>query len=964
MPNLCRVAGPNRLGPATGVIRLMISRFPRIVALALLLVALPATAAPTTQQRLALTRYFYGYQADTRKPLPSGQPTLGPKGQSLLAVRPMMGTGPWFGYGHSMWHRENLSGMRHSGMDVALPVFRADSASLSGYALAGLDSMTQALVELKREHQDYPLIGMFYDTTSLSDAGKPFDVSTDAGKQTFYNGIRLFFRHVPEEFRAMVQTPDGQADILALDTVSPLTGVDAGLRNYCDEHFRADFGRRLLWMAESDWKALVPSIEAFASFNEGRGLKIDTDGPISVATVGPGYNDTGLGHPNPFILPRSAGTTMIDDWRSLFKSSADWILIESWNDFDHGSAVTASRDYGVRDQDETMAGLLQFRGDTGLLTQALRVNAPEVMPPRAVVPIEVVVQNGSLEQWGRGNISFAASWYQDGKLVEEGPRIPVLQKVPVMGLLTVPVAAVTARKDGTPLPDGKYLVRLEFYRSSFDPSQPAYTPFKAPAAEIPVSIGTPLAPEARLVTSDVSPYLMAGTASTCKIVLRNDGPAAWPKGSTTIAWRIVKDGSDAPVASGESAAFGTDVPPGGLSEVTTLTLLTPQTAADQSAGYTLMWDVVSSGTRLPVFEAPGTPARRSITVLPLLELAHFPLGNSVPASWDAGTDQDIRTLVQNNGPTTWKASTVKIGYHWYYWDGTEALWDGQKTALPEDLKPGEQVVVHATATAPLYAGPYVFSLDIWDGKQWISTLPGTAGFDMSLAYVNVVGGNLRPVDLTGLFDLDGIASEASPGDGEFADGMCYPGEQVPPNVQPPLQMSSAPRGPYPPGVAPVLYPAGYFGPVDTVGTQSIRRIPFRYPTKKDGDRNFVFARGQSLPVGQGTYNKLYILGAATQDTEGVFTLRYADGTSTEIPLKLSGWSDGPQHGEAVGLECTYRRSAKGDDPAKHAYLYIYELPADPIKTLTSITFPEGRRFRICAITADHKSTFSMPKPIK
>jgi len=159
----------------------------------------------------------------------------------------------------------------------------------------------------------------------------------------------------------------------------------------------------------------------------------------------------------------------------------------------------------------------------------------------------------------------------------------------------------------------------------------------------------------------------------------------------------------------------------------------------------------------------------------------------------------------------------------------------------------------------------------------------------------------------------------------------------------------------------VLYPAGYFGPVDTVGTQSIRRIPFRYPTKKDGDRNFILARGQTLPVGQATYNRFYVLGAATEDTEGDFTLRYADGSSVPIHLKLSGWTDGPQHGEAVGLECTFRRSANGDDASKHAYLYIYELPADPVKTLVSITFPEGRRFRFCAITADHKAGFTIPK---
>ena len=945
-----------------GVYRLMKSCLLGLTLTIAISTAIAAHAAAPTPQRFALTRYYYGYQADTRKPLLPGLPTRGPQGESVFAVRPMVGIGPWFGYGHSMWHRDNLTTMRHAGIDIALPVFRADTASLNGYATAGLDSMAQALVELKREHQDYPLIGMFYDTTSLGSAANPLDVSTDAGKAVFYNGIKRFFRHVPEEFRALVQTPNGLACILSVDTAQSLKGITPALHDYCNTHFRTDFGRTLLWISEADWNPLIGSLDAYASFNEGRGLKVNRDGAISIASIGPGYNDTGLGTPAPSVRSRNAGSTMIDDWRTLFKGSSDWILIESWNDFGHGSAVAPTRDYGVRDQDETMAGLLQFRGESGLITQALRVNSPEVMPPKAVIPIEIVVQNGSLEQWGRGNISFAASWYQDGKLIEEGPKLPVMQKVPIMGLLTVPTAAVTAQKDGTPLPDGKYELRVEFFKSSFVPNTPAFTPFAAPAAVIPVSIGTPASPEARLITCDASPYLMAGAASACQIIVRNDGPTAWPKGSA-ISWKLMSEDGDIVLGTGESAPMATEVRSGGQSEAVALSIMPGKSTMDAAVPASLMFDVVVAGQHLPVLEGPGAPARRAANILPLLELAHFPFGSSVPQMWVAATDLDIRAVVRNAGPTTWKASEFKVGYHWFYWDGTEALWDSPKTAIPNDLKPGEEAVVHIAATAPPSAGPYVFTVDIWDGKQWISTLPGTAGFDTSLTYVNIIGGNLRPVDLTGLFDVDGVASEIEPGDGDFAGGFSYPGEQYPPDVQPPLKMSSAPQGPYPPGVAPVLYPAGYFGPVDTVGSRSIRRIPFRFSPKRDGDRNFILSRGQTLPVGVGAYTRLFILGAATEDSPGTFRLNYTDGSSTDIPLQFSGWTDGPKHGEAVGLACTYRRSANGDDAGSHAYLYIYELTADPAKSLISITFPEGRRFRVCAITADNKNAIQLPKPV-
>src|SRR5687767_13953781 len=101
------------------------------------LLALPAFGAKPTPQRYALTRYFYSYQADSRKPYPAGQAATGPGGASQFAVRPSVGTGPWFGYAHAMWHRENLQAMRRAGLDIALPVFRADASSLEGYAERG-----------------------------------------------------------------------------------------------------------------------------------------------------------------------------------------------------------------------------------------------------------------------------------------------------------------------------------------------------------------------------------------------------------------------------------------------------------------------------------------------------------------------------------------------------------------------------------------------------------------------------------------------------------------------------------------------------------------------------------------------------------------------------------------------------------------------------------------------------------
>jgi hypothetical protein len=64
------------------------------------------------------------------------------------------------------------------------------------------------------------------------------------------------------------------------------------------------------------------------------------------------------------------------------------------------------------------------------------------------------------------------------------------------------------------------------------------------------------------------------------------------------------------------------------------------------------------------------------------------------------------------------------------------------------------------------------------------------------------------------------------------------------------------------------------------------------------------------------------------------------------------------------LECTFRRTAKGDDPKSHAFLYVYEIPVDPSKVLHSINFPQNRAIRVAAVTADHRPTYQTPPPIR
>ena len=73
--------------------------------------SLPARSVP----RLALTTYYYWYQADPRKPVPISH-TRGPDGSSALTSHPWDGSGPWFSYDRVQWHKNQLQLIRDSGM--------------------------------------------------------------------------------------------------------------------------------------------------------------------------------------------------------------------------------------------------------------------------------------------------------------------------------------------------------------------------------------------------------------------------------------------------------------------------------------------------------------------------------------------------------------------------------------------------------------------------------------------------------------------------------------------------------------------------------------------------------------------------------------------------------------------------------------------------------------------------------
>lgn len=84
---------------------------------------------------------------------------------------------------------------------------------------------------------------------------------------------------------------------------------------------------------------------------------------------------------------------------------------------------------------------------------------------------------------------------------------------------------------------------------------------------------------------------------------------------------------------------------------------------------------------------------------------------------EATTNLPIK--IKNISNTTWVGGCsldtkhpINIAYHWLDVSGRIIIYDGQRTALPHDLKPGEEIVLNVTVLAPNKPGEYLLEFDM------------------------------------------------------------------------------------------------------------------------------------------------------------------------------------------------------------------------------------------------------------
>ena len=650
-------------------------------------------------EKLALARYLYWYQGDSRKEAPAGH-VRNQDGSSALTDQPLDGTGPWFSYDRVQWHKDQLTQMRNAGIDVVLPVYQEGADK-------GLNCTVQALKELKAEGKSYPLVGMY------------LDMESQTSPETAYGMIKDFYSNVPDEFRAVVQTPIEKGGYPANIVVLSNGGGEA-----YDQRFAQDFGRRLICVSEQPASDSKPPL----------GIKI--------AGIGPGQD-------------RMGGDTYRKAWDSAMAQSPDWIVL-GWNGFHDGSEICPSVQYGESYAGLTKINMLRFNGMRPYDAKFLKHDTPPVMLPGAMYQVTLTVRNAGTKPWypGLQGVFLTGRWFKDGVLYADTViRLPFQDTVLAGQIVHKMIGIRTVDQDGKALPEGDYEIRWEVVRSHDEWfSAGGDTPLC-----VPVKVGTP-SPGFTLVSSTAPTMMKSGATYNATIKVRNDGPTAWKAG-----WKLRYES-----AGGDVPAIQSDVEPGRIGEVTL-----PVLAMNDGL---LQWDVFDGEKWLP-----ASGATESVKVTATDYGPKF-MTSDTPPEMNAGKKHDVNLTLRNTGVETWTKAEYAVGYHWYSLDGHEVLWDGAKTPLPADVPPGQQVMVKASVTPPTYDGQYYLVWDLAHGDTWASTTANTRGLDILVAPVKVIRGSLVTMDLTKLFDADVISNDTNRQDGDAGGGFTLPAEFLPPLV--------------------------------------------------------------------------------------------------------------------------------------------------------------------------------------
>jgi alpha-mannosidase len=214
----------------------------------------------------------------------------------------------------------------------------------------------------------------------------------------------------------------------------------------------------------------------------------------------------------------------------------------------------------------------------------------------------------------------------------------------------------------------------------------------------------------------------------------------------------------------------------------------------------------------------------------------------------------------------------------------------------------------------------------YTGKDLTATLGKfeIKSFRVSLASPNFSNGKptVTGVNLSSYFNLDGMSYDSARSNGNLdGSGNTYSADLMP-------------------------------------ATITSEDVSFSIGLRTDGSNNLVQASGQTITLPSGNNKFLYLLGAkaGTGTASGVFKVNYSDGYTTTKNLAFTDWTaviggwNLARVTDTIGYVLTHNHSSSGDNYTKDNYLFIYRIPLDPSRVVSSVALPNATGIKIAAIS--------------
>jgi hypothetical protein len=934
----------------------------------------PRTGQISTSFLMAL--YRYDYQADSRRAFAGAlsRPGNGAK----ITSHPMEGSGPWIGYDRVDWHSQQFEQMRSAGIDTALPIFRDSPSDRAGYARAGLDAIVSALRSLDRQKKDYPQVGLYLDAASLATETGKLDVSNSEGRARLFEAVRAFYQRVPEQYRATAfLSPDkgGRSAIMVISSAASLTGLSGEFTLDLRKRFQREFGSDLVVLGDRGFNSnvgldgvlsLTPSNQTASNSAGATGIAQESENPQTPTSIPVSSTVDKAAPPPPVIgwirtarislspvakagtitVPAPSGDGYRTAWKDAVSQKAPWIVVDSWNNLDAGGGIAPTEEYGLTFADSTRTYLRMLQSGRSALAGTLAShNVPSLMLAGANYIVHLRVRNTGSGIWKPETNAIALRLSTGKEIVVSLPVIVPPGEVAVVDAV-LPIAG-----------KGPANVTVEVVPASRKGNAMQVTGAGEAVASIPVQIASGAAdglPGYRLtvVSTDSPTAFEAGGVYMVSAVLRNEGAETWKANATTRVslrlWKtsIAEDGSvtEEPLNLADaSVPLSGDVAPG--QEIAVKVRLCLSNATGAAAAVTPAGAASSLKARWEVStDETGTTGASAIAgTIAIVESDIGVLFNidNTPLQLPGDKRLPIQMGLRNTGPQTWKKDAVRIGYHWYSLDGGEVVWDDETTALPNDVEPGgETGEVFAWVTPPPNDGVYFLVWDVKVGDTWVSTMPCLRPYETRVHRIEIVNGRLHFVNLDKYFNMDGIASASSPGDGNF-DGS---GGTLPEELAPPLATTS-------------VVPSGLWVSTAT-GAENSKRMQYRWGGKGLGEKNMIRPEGQKIMIDldkKAPATKVVHFLATSTEPESRFdvTLLYENGSQAFSSRLISGWAGDPKFSEEVAFKFPFTYSKSGEPTGKPAKLYRYSMKLNEKSRLISIQLPKLPSVRILAITLEN-----------